>query len=390
MGLALVRMGVVGMFVASFAATLAAPALGNVERHRLRYGRVDVGAYETALPRSAVKTPRVDGFITAMHARLVDSRGRPVTIREVMLHHVFFLRSREAPANYPCAGKHSEAFYGTGEEDQRLRLPPGYGYRVRATDRWRMGAMLMSHTARSKRVFLEYTVDVETDQRLIPVQAFWLRANGCGGGAGYYINGDGVAESTHDATFTWSVPYDMRIVAAGGHLHGGAKDMWLSQPRCEDRRLLDNRPSYAMPDHLYYRARPILHEPGPIDTRYFLSRTGIPAIAGETIRLHSVYDAELPRAVMAVMHVYVARAPAIERSCQPLPADRLELTKPGPTRPDPPQDADPLERPRRTGPDVHHPRSTMAHRGPRTERPRCASTISVSSRGALRFQARPH
>ena len=60
--------------------------------------------------------------------------------------------------------------------------------------------------------------------------------------------------------------------------------MWLAQPRCAHRRLLDNRPSYGMPDHLYYRARPTLHEPGPVDTRYFLSSTGIPAIKGETIR----------------------------------------------------------------------------------------------------------
>lgn len=277
-----------------------------------------------------------------MHARLVDRRGKPVTIRDVMMHHIFFHRRRAAATNHPCAGRQSEAFYGTGEEDQSLRLPDGYGYRLRKSDRWGMGAMLMSHTVRPLKVYIEYVVSVETDRRLTPVQAFWLRANGCGQGSGYYLNGNGIRGSNNRRTFKWRVPYDLRIVAAGGHLHGGAKNMWLAQPRCANRRLLDNRPSYGMPDHLYYRARPILHEPGPVDTRYFMSRTGIPAIKGETIRIHSTYDAELPRAVMAVMHVYVARAARVERACRPLPADRRALTKPGPVRTDPPQTQIPL------------------------------------------------
>jgi plastocyanin len=125
-------------------------------------------------------------------------------------------------------------------------------------------------------------------------------------------------------------------VAAGGHLHGGAKDMWLSQPGCGDRRLLDNRPAYGMPDHLYYRARPILHEPGPVDTRYFMSPTGVAAKQGEVLRLSATYDAEHPRTAMAVMHVYVARAPGVAGGCAALPADAVHLSKPLPTRADPP------------------------------------------------------
>ena len=51
----------------------------------------------------------------------------------------------------------------------------------------------------------------------------------------------------------------------------------MSQPRCGNRRILDNAPHFGTPDHLYYAARPILHEPGPFDTRYFMSRPeGIP------------------------------------------------------------------------------------------------------------------
>jgi len=112
--------------------------------------------------------------------------------------------------------------------------------------------------------------------------------------------------------------------------------MWLSQVGCGDRRLLDNRPAYGMPDHLYYRARPILHEPGPVDTRYFMSRTGIVAKQGEVLRLSAAYDAEYPRTAMAVMHVYVARSPRVPDGCASLPTDGFHLSKALPTRADPP------------------------------------------------------
>jgi plastocyanin len=196
-------------------------------------------------------------------------------------------------------------------------------------------------------VYLQYRVTVDTTSRLTPVRAFWLRANGCPFAA-YWLDGGGAPGSTNLTSLAWRVPYDLRIVAAGGHLHAGARDMWLSQPRCGDRRLLDNRPSYAMPDHLYYRARPILHEPGPVDTRYFLSRTGIPAAKGEMIRLSAAYDAERPRTVMAVMHLYVTPARRVPRGCAPLPADRRQLRKPGPARAESPRVTIPL-----TGLDAH-------------------------------------
>ena len=50
-----------------------------------------------------------------------------------MLHHVVF--NNDGPRGGPgktssCPGRRGEPFYGTGEERQRLMLPPGYGYRV--------------------------------------------------------------------------------------------------------------------------------------------------------------------------------------------------------------------------------------------------------------------
>ncbi len=328
------------MLAAAVLAVLPAAAGAEVRTFTDRHGPVEVGAYGTEYPVVPIRPPRADGYVVGMHARLEDARGRPVTIRDVMLHHVVFRRVSPRTRPLQCVHRSTEAFYSNGEEDQRLRLPEGYGYRLRREDRWRMSAMLMSHRLQARKVYVRWHVRVETGRRLTPVQPIWLRAIGCDRpSTSYPVAGGGGPGAVDRRTLDWRVPYDGRIVAAGGHLHGGAKDMWLTQPGCRDRRLLDTRPRFGMPGDLVYRLRPLLHEPGPIDTRYFLSRTGIPVRRGEVIRLNADYDAEHPHwAVMSTMHVYLARESRRPRSpsCAPLPADRVHLTKPGPVRTEPP------------------------------------------------------
>jgi plastocyanin len=92
-----------------------------------------------------------------------------------------------------------------------------------------------------------------------------------------------------------------------------------------------------MPDHLYYRVRPILHEPGPMDTHYFLSKTGIAIRKGEKIRLTGAYDAENPHPrVMSIMHVYLARDHSPPAGCAALPGDIRYLQKSTNVRLEPP------------------------------------------------------
>ena len=136
--------------------------------------------------------------------------------------------------------------------------------------------------------------------------------------------------------------------------------MWLSQPRCGNRRLLHTRPYYAPPEHAYYTSRPILHEPGPFDTSAFRSRTGIPVRRGERLRLTGAYDAELPHPrVMSIMHVYVARGPA-PRGCAPLPADRRQTRKYEPLPARAAAGARAAQRPRRARSQLRDPRAAVA------------------------------
>src|SRR4051794_13167773 len=116
-----------------------APALAQpaVQPVTLRYGPISLVGYETKRASNAVRAPQLDGYLTAMHARVVDAEGREVPKTRVMLHHVLFV-NRGHPGAYrhtrACGARLGEPFYGTGEEDQALALPNGYGYRLRARD----------------------------------------------------------------------------------------------------------------------------------------------------------------------------------------------------------------------------------------------------------------
>jgi plastocyanin len=337
-----VRRGVYLLVACALALAIPSAAQAATRTMTLRYGPVSMGGFNVKFPKVSVRSPGVDGYVVRMHADLVDAHGRAVTIRDVMLHHTVFFQQQPTVGLNDCGGRKREAFYGTGEEDESLRLPAGYGYRTHANSRWSMNAMLMSHSTRLLNVYIRYRVTVVTGRRMHEVRPFWVRASACH--ITYPVWGDGKPGDTVKNSFTWKIPMDGHIVAAGGHLHGGSEDMWLTQPRCADRKLLDTSPRYGMPNSLYYRARPVLHEPGPIETRYFLSGKGIPVHKGEKIDLHAIYDNSQPHSrVMAIMHVYLAPGKvSSSRKCAALPSDARELTRVKRVRTSPPAVTIPL------------------------------------------------
>ena len=142
------------------AAVWPAAASAKERTFTLRYGPVALAGFETRYPQPLVQTPERSGYITRMSTRVVDGHGRRVPLSHVMLHHVVFVNrgydgGRRKTSS--CPGRTGEPFFGTGEENQRLLLPQGYGYRVDKRDRWSMITMLMSHRLQYTRVWLEYT-----------------------------------------------------------------------------------------------------------------------------------------------------------------------------------------------------------------------------------------
>ncbi len=309
------------LVVASLGAATSAEAA--IERVVVRQGPLTVNPYEVRLTSRAtrsVKAPGLDGYLVRMHARVVDAAGRPIPVRRVMLHHIVYkTKGRRDPV---CGG--SESFYGTGEENQSLTLPPGYGYRIRRRDRWITGWMLMNHRSVTDRAYIEYTAWVETSRQLRAVTPYWVRATGCKGARDPIFNVPGGAGqgALFRESAPWHVPDSGVLVAGGSHLHGGAHRLELTQPGCRGRRLMVSRALYGMPDHPYYEVRPVLHEPGPIATTWVTSASGIPVRRGERLRVSAVYDGERPHTrVMGIWHVYLARGHAPPRRCAPLPRD---------------------------------------------------------------------
>src|ERR671914_59181 len=131
-----------GVLVVVAVLLLAAPAEAKTSTHTWRVGPVDMRGYATEQALENTRAPRMSGYLTAMHARIVDAAGRPGPQERVMLHHVFFVnhgRFRGDRRAGDCRSRNGETFYGTGEEDQAIALPAGYGYRLRKGDPWRAG-----------------------------------------------------------------------------------------------------------------------------------------------------------------------------------------------------------------------------------------------------------
>ena len=311
-----------GFCVAAFALMAVVPAAeARVEKFRLTTKPFTLSGFQTILPKLAVPTPKRSGYITRMDAWLVYENGRRVSIRDVMLHHIVFINVGK-DKNGSCPGRGGEPFWGTGEEKQPLILPEGYGYRIAKTDRWRMQTMLMSHSLRAHTVRVVYSVRMITGATLERVKPLWLRANGCSRHPSYDIEGDQPPGSTHVKQSLWRMPLSGRIVAASGHLHGSSYGLTVEQPRCRDRTIIDQKPLYGFANDIVYRAKPILHEPGPVATGMFLTKTGVPVRKGEMLRVKGFYEGSRPHLrVMAITHVYIAPDREAPRSCVPVPKD---------------------------------------------------------------------
>jgi plastocyanin len=305
--------------------TGTAPASAGVRHFKLRIGPKTLGGYEVRQNTDWVEAPNVEGYITRMRAHVVDKRGRDIPIQRIMLHHVLFVNRGVKDGDRhdgSCPGLPRERIFGTGEEHQTLRLPDGYGIPIHKKERWTAAWMLMNHKLKRDSAYIEYDVTVETKKRLTPVKAYWLDVTKCRGHVYYNVPGGGAPGSTAYKTMIWRPPFDGRIVAGGAHLHGAAKTMKLIEEDCQDREIFGSRPLYGLDDDAVYKVRPVLHEPGPINTSWLLTEQGIPVHQGEPIRVSGEYDAERPHVkVMSVMHIYMARAKNVPAGCAPMPTD---------------------------------------------------------------------
>jgi plastocyanin len=318
---------------------LADPGL---KTYVFRFGPHRIGPYQVAKGTDAVSPPPVDGAIVGMDTRLVTRSGVEVPQSQVMLHHIVYTdggpdgeRRDVACPRRPIYRR----FYGTSEELRPLTLPPGYGYTFTRRDRWRATWMVMNHRSRTRTALLEYRVTVDTRPQIATVTPLWLNVLSCRRSPDpqYSVPGGGRPGSTHFRSRTWKLPIGGRIVAMGGHLHGGARRLTVSRPACAGRTIYTAQPTYALPGDPLYTVTPLLHEPDPKHISWSQSASGWNAPRGSRLRVTAAYDARRPHMrVMGIAHVYVARGAAPGDPCISRPADAIDLHAPFAGRTDPP------------------------------------------------------
>ena len=364
----------------------------ELETFVFRTGPHVIGRYQAVSRETVVSSPPVSGHVTAMDARLVTADGEVVPQHELMLHHVVFTnggtpgRSRTDAA---CPGRLPERFFGTSEELRPLTLPRGYGYPIGAHDNWTAAWMVMNHQGRQRRVRLEYRVTVDRDRSLRPVTPFWLGVTSCEttGDPQFTVPGGAAAGAEDLRSRNWRVPFNGRVVAIGGHLHGGGKELSVAQPRCGGRTLFSATAIYGGARDPLYRVRPMLHEPDPKTITWFQSATGWRVNRGEELKVTAAYDAERPHMrVMGIAHVYLAADPpfAPRPVCEPAPRDATVLDRDAPGRRAPPRVSLTPARETTRPPSVLDGDVLVRVRGFRFERP--AISIRRHARVTWRFE----
>jgi plastocyanin len=292
----------------------------------------------------SVPKPDVDGFVTKMSVDVVDSGGKQVPINRLMLHHIVFInigKSLGSKRDPTCGGTFEawntmstlpnwgERFYAAGEERARMQLPEGYGYPLAKQDTWLMTYMFMNHRSVVDRAFVEYKLTVDTRKDVTPVEPYWLDVENCKVDPVYDVPGGKRDGSTYKRRMVWNVPKGGRLIAGGGHVHGGGQALKLRRPACPNSSIYTSRPIWGTRKHPFYNVRPVLHEPGPIHMTGFYSARGVPLAAGEKVVLEADYDASQPHTrVMGIMVVFLATDSAVTQKCGARPNDLVELKKP--------------------------------------------------------------
>lgn len=293
-----------------------------------RSGPFKIGPYATLKTSAAVQPPEVAGAIVGMDARLVDKAGKELPQYVTMLHHLVFTNGGpdDRKRDPMCPLKTTrERFFGTSEELRPLTLPAGYGYPTNPADKWRAPIMVMHHRSGTQEFFLEYRVTINP-RPVIPVTPYWLSVIPCSPDPQWSVPGRGSKE--HRRSREYKLPAAGRVVAVGGHLHGGANALILSQPGCGHRTLVANKPYYASSDDKLYAVRPLLHEPDPKAISWWQSPTGYAFRKGETFKVTASYDNTRPHTrVMGISHIYVAPPlpEAPDSRCGAAPTDVTEL-----------------------------------------------------------------
>jgi len=234
-----ILLALAAVFLLGVPALASARAPKGVQHLHFRYGPLHIRPGSNLILAGSVKPaekPSEDGYITRIKPNLVTTKGVVPPTYKLHLHHGVWLNLGAQDATSPGF---PERFFASGEEKTIFRIPPPYGYPVKATDRWLINYMIHDLTNKPFNVYITYDVDFvplhsKLGRRMKPVKPVWmdvqnghsypvfdvLRGSGTNGRFTYpdqatrpYGNGPQLNE--------WKLPYNATLVATAGHIHPG-------------------------------------------------------------------------------------------------------------------------------------------------------------------------
>ena len=362
-------------------ALVAIPATANAATETFRIP-ITVGGYAVEADR-LVNGPRpdVDGHITEHAHRRRGRVGRPRPDRppDAPSHRLpqpgpprpeLRHRRRDLWLRQPSrSSPRSSASTPPARSGAKLAMPAGYGYDIGPEARRRrlrrqpvVGPLhghepqgrdrlglhrVHGHLHPGRRSAEPHPGGNRLQQDAVP---FWLDAENCQADPIYNVPGtgeDGEADENDENVTDFNVDQEKlgatggRIVAGGGHVHGGA---YRARPDPAAVRrpdvLATSPPTWGEADHPFYNVKPILHEPGPVHMSAFESAEGLPIRAERALRLRLGLRRHTPAHPSDGDHRSSSSPPT--RRC---PRTRATSPLPTPTIPPTPRRAHRMRRP---------------------------------------------
>jgi hypothetical protein len=275
------------------------PLGSEVQHLHFKYGPIAIapGHNLILVGPVTIEKPAYDGYVVGFRPNLVRADGTVPPIEQVHLHHAVWLNLSRHDSTAPNLP--GERFAAAGEEKTYTKLPPGYGYPVKASDVWALNYMVHNETPSPQLVWITYDVDFvpansALGKRMIPVRPIWLDVQN---GKAYPVFDVHRGTGTHGRfTYpnqsrsaprlnTWTVGRPGTLVWVGGHLHPGG--LW------DDLRILRGRRS-----RLLFRSKAHYWDPnGPVswDLAMTVSRRNwrVAVKPGDRLQISTTYEARL-------------------------------------------------------------------------------------------------
>jgi hypothetical protein len=285
------------------ATALLVPASASAESTKtVHYGPFTVPGGTETMPgmktvlRLGVSKPCSECYITSFTPDLTYASGPYAGQRAdmgtgMMLHHAVFASQwrSDATCSGTWLGLAGERLFASGDERTPVRLLAGYGYRMHWYDQWNLLVDLMNMSDGDKQVYVTVTYTLRSAyENVQPVKPVWLDIDNCGDSE-YSIP---AGES--DTHWNWQSTMAGTVVGMIGHLHHTGVRIDATN-ESQGASLICSSTATEEMDHVVAMSPCTSYLPATIHR-------------GDTIRLHGLYNSDIPRDdVMGIMLAYVRR-----------------------------------------------------------------------------------